>query len=32
MSPPITPNDSHGTPSLDANPGMIVWNGRFPGA
>jgi hypothetical protein len=31
MSPPITPNDSHGWPPR-AKPGMIVWNGRLPGA
>ena len=27
MSPPITPNDSHGLPSLVTIAGMIVWNG-----
>ncbi len=30
MSPPITPNASHGSPSFTAKPGMMVWNGRLP--
>ena len=25
-------NDSHGSPPRNANAGMIVWNGRLPGA
>jgi hypothetical protein len=32
MSPPITPNVSHGFPSFVAIAGMIVWNGRLPGS
>ena len=32
MSPPITPKDIHGFPSLVAKPGMMVWKGRLPGA
>ena len=31
-SPPITPNETSGAPSFVTNPGMIVWNGRLPGA
>jgi hypothetical protein len=30
--PPITPNASHGCASYITKPGMIVWNGRLPGA
>ena len=32
MSPPITPKLSHGAPSFVMKAGMIVWNGRLPGA
>ena len=32
MSPPITPNESHGAPSFITIAGMSVWNGRLPGA
>ena len=32
MLPPITPNASQGSPPLVAKPGMMVWNGRLPGA
>ena len=32
MSPPMTPNDASGRPSRSSMPGMIVWNGRLPGA
>ncbi len=32
MSPPIRPNASTGTPAWVMNAGMMVWNGRFPGA
>ncbi len=28
----ITPNDSHGFPCFVTKPGMIVCEGRFPGA
>ena len=28
----MTPNESHGSPSRNANAGAIVWYGRFPGA
>ena len=32
MSPPITPNDRNGLPSLVTIAGMIVWNGRLFGS
>ena len=32
MSPPITPKQSHGLPSLVTIAGMIVWNGRLCGS
>ena len=32
MLPPITPNASQGSPPRVAKPGMMVWNGRLPGA
>ena len=32
MSPPITPKQNHGLPSLVTMAGMIVWNGRLCGS
>ena len=32
MAPPMTPKDSHGLPWRVTKAGMMVWNGRLPGA
>ena len=32
MLPPITPKLICGLPSFVRKPGMMVWNGRLPGA
>ncbi|MNR33087.1 hypothetical protein D3C85_1507300 [compost metagenome] len=32
IDPPITPNEASGAPSRIRKPGMMVWNGRLPGA
>jgi hypothetical protein len=32
IAPPITPKLAYGLPPLVMNAGMMVWNGRLPGA